>query len=165
FRKGDAIKVYPSGNAGTIQSIEVNNRLVESAYAQQSVVLHLNEDIDISRGDTIVKDDESLKIGQEIESIVCWMDEKPLVAGNKYLLQHNSKTVRAVVKEIVYKIDVNTLNKETGTQTAVLNEVALVKLKTASPLAYDSYQKLRNNGAAILIDETSYATSGACMFS
>ncbi|MDO4880957.1 MAG: GTP-binding protein [Capnocytophaga sp.] len=164
FTKGDIVKAYPSGISATISKIEVNNEEVEKAISPQSVVLHLEEDIDISRGDILVGEDNSLKISQEMEALVCWMDEKPMAVRNRYLLQHNSKLVPAMIKAIEYRLDVNTLEKQTNIQQAGLNEVVKVQLKTASPLAYDSYQSLRANGGAILIDETSYVTVGAVLF-
>ena len=127
-------------------------------------MLHLVDDIDISRGDLIAKEDNLLKTGQDIEALVCWMDEKPLTIGTKYLLQHNSKTVIAMVKEIRYRLDVNTLEKEMGPANAGLNEVVEVLLKTSAPLSYDSYQSIRENGSAILIDQTSFVTVGAVLF-
>lgn len=163
FKKGEKIKVYPSGVQATISGIEINNKMVDEAFAPQSVVLHLEEDVDVSRGDVIAKPDDLLKINQEIEALVCWMDDKPMQVRNRYLLQHNSKLVPAMVKAIEYKLDVNTLEKQPITQ-ADLNEVVKVQLKTASPLAYDSYQQIRANGGAILIDETSFVTVGAVLF-
>lgn len=164
FKKGDTIVVYPSGVSATISAIEVNNKLVQEAFAPQSAVLHLEEDVDISRGDLIVKPDNLLKINQEIEALVCWMDDKPMNLRNRYLLQHNTKVVPAMIKGIDYKLDVNTLEKQTDITQARLNEVVKVQLKTASPLAYDSYQQIRTNGGAILIDETSFVTVGAVLF-
>jgi sulfate adenylyltransferase subunit 1 len=102
-------------------------------------------------------------IEQEFEALLCWMDNKPLIPGNKYLLQINSRVVRSVVKEIEYKLDVNTLQKNYSPEKAVLNDIIKATIKTASPIAYDSYKKLRQNGGAILIDETSCVTVGACM--
>lgn len=163
FKKGEKIKVYPSGVQATISEIEINNKMVDEAFAPQSVVLHLEEDVDVSRGDVIAKPDDLLKINQEIEALVCWMDDKPMQVRNRYLLQHNSKLVPAMVKAIEYKLDVNTLEKQPIRQ-ADLNEVVKVQLKTASPLAYDSYQQIRANGGAILIDETSFVTVGAVLF-
>lgn len=163
FKKGEKIKVYPSGVQATISGIEINNKMVDEAFAPQSVVLHLEEDVDVSRGDVIAKPDDLLKINQEIEALVCWMDDKPMQVRNRYLLQHNSKLVLAMVKAIEYKLDVNTLEKQPIRQ-ADLNEVVKVQLKTASPLAYDSYQQIRANGGAILIDETSFVTVGAVLF-
>jgi sulfate adenylyltransferase subunit 1 len=163
YRKGDLITVQPSGIQSKIKTIELGGKEVEEAFAPQSVILHLEDDIDISRGDVIVKADNQPQVGQELEVYLCWMDNKPLIAGNKYLLQINSRRVRGIVKEIEYKLDVNTLQKEYGVSTAGLNDVIKATIKTASPVPYDSYQQLRENGGAILIDETSNVTVGACM--
>jgi sulfate adenylyltransferase subunit 1 len=162
YKKGDAITVLPSGRTTTISAIEHNGKEVEEVFAPQSAILHLEDDIDISRGDIIVKSDNLPKLTQELEVVLCWMDSKPLVTGNKYLLQINSKVVKSVIKEIEYKLDVNTLEKREAT-SAGLNDVIKVKIKTASPIPYDSYNDLRENGGAILIDETSHVTVGACM--
>jgi sulfate adenylyltransferase subunit 1 len=162
YKKGDTITVLPSGRTSTISAIEHNGKQVEEVFAPQSAILHLEDDIDISRGDIIVKSDNLPKLTQELEVVLCWMDSKPLVTGNKYLLQINSKVVKSVIKEIEYKLDVNTLQKTEAT-SATLNDVIKVKIKTASPVPYDSYNDLRENGGAILIDETSHVTVGACM--
>jgi sulfate adenylyltransferase subunit 1 len=163
YRKGDAVTIQPSGITSTIKAIEINGKEIEEAYAPQSVVLHLEDDIDISRGDIIVKSDNQPKVTQELDVLLCWMDNKPLVPGNKYLLQINSRVVRSVIKEIEYKLDVNTLQQLPGASSAGLNDVIKAKIKTASPIPYDSYQQLRENDGAILIDETSHVTVGACM--
>jgi len=163
YKKGDSITVLPSGATSKISTIEAGGKEVEEAFAPQSVVLHLEDDIDIGRGDLIVKNDNKPKITQELEVLLCWMDSKPLIRGNKYLLQINSRTVRSVVKEIEYKLDVNTLEKNYSLHEAGLNDIVKATIKTASPLAYDPYKELRLNGGAILIDETSNVTVGACM--
>ncbi|MDP4248412.1 MAG: sulfate adenylyltransferase, partial [Bacteroidota bacterium] len=135
----------------------------EEAFAPQSVVLHLEDDLDISRGDLIAKDDHLPRVEQEMEVLLCWMDSKPLVGGNRYLLQLGSRTVRSVVKEIEYRLDVNSLEKDYSTQQAGLNDIVKARIRTATPLPYDSYAELQVNGGAILIDETSHVTVGACM--
>lgn len=163
FRKGDEIQVFPSQISAKISTIELNNQEVTEAFAPQSVVIHLDKDIDISRGDMIAKMDTSLKIGQEIEALICWMDDKPMNIRNRYLLQHNSKITPVIIQNIEYKLDVNTLEKQETSQ-ATLNEVVKVKLKTATALAYDNYQENRANGGAILIDQTSFVTVGAVLF-
>lgn len=163
YAKGDKVTVLPSGTTSAIKAIEVGGKEVKEAYAPQSVVLHLEDDIDISRGDLIVKSDNQPKTAQELEVLLCWMDNKPLVPGNSYLLQINSRVVKSKVKEIEYRLDVNTLQKQTGVTSAALNDVIKATIKTASPIAYDAYQQLRENGGAILIDETSRVTVGACM--
>jgi sulfate adenylyltransferase subunit 1 len=163
YRKGDVVTVQPSGLQSTIKAIELGGKEVEEAFAPQSVIIHLEDDIDISRGDIIVKTDNQPKLSQELEVFLCWMDNKPLVPGNKYWLQLNSRVVRSVVKNIEYKLDVNTLQKEYGVTSAGLNDVIRATIKTASPVPYDTYKSLRENGGAILIDETSHVTVGACM--
>ncbi len=163
YHKGDTIIALPSGIESTIKAIEIAGKEIPVAFAQQSVVLHLEDDIDVSRGDMIVPVNNRPKLEQEIEAVVCWMDNKPLIAGNKYLLQTNSRQVKCVVKEIEYKLDVNTLQKNDSPEKAVLNDIIKIKIKTASPVAFDPYKKLRQNGGAVLIDETSCVTVGACM--
>ncbi len=163
YKKGDEVTVLPSGLSSKIKSIEISGKETEEAFAQQSVILQLENDIDISRGDVIVKNENKPSVSQELQVLLCWMDNKPLVKGNKYLLQINSRTVKSVVKEIEYKLDVNTLQKNYDLQQAGLNDIVRATIKTASPLAYDSYAALRTNGGAILIDETSNVTVGACM--
>jgi sulfate adenylyltransferase subunit 1 len=163
YKKGDRIAVLPSGAESTITAIEVGGVQVEEAFAPQAAILHLADDIDISRGDLLVKQDNQPATTNEVEALVCWMDSKPLVPGNKYLLQINSRLVRSSVREITYKLNVNTLQKEEAPEKAVLNDIVRVTIKTASPIAFDDYKTLRVNGGAILIDETSCVTVGACM--
>lgn len=163
YRKGDSITVLPAGIESTIKAIEVGGQEVEEAFALQSVVLHLEDDIDVSRGDLIVHSNNQPQLEQEFEVLLCWMDNKPLQPGNKYLLQTNSNRVRSVVKDIEYKLDVNTLEKNYAPEKAVLNDIIKATVRTASPIAFDAYKKLRQNGGAILIDETSCLTVGACM--
>ena len=163
YKKGDKVSVLPSGIESTIRAIEIGGKEIDEAFALQSVVLHLEDDIDVSRGDMIVPLNNQPQTSQEFEAMLCWMDNKPLKPGNKYFLQINSRLVRSVVKEIEYKLDVNTLQKIDSPEKAVLNDIIKVKIKTPSPVAYDSYKNLRQNGGAILIDETSCVTVGACM--
>ena len=123
----------------------------------------MENDIDISRGDLIVKENNQPSVENELEVLLCWMGSKPLKPGNKYLLQLNSRIVKAIVKEIEYKLDVNSLQKEPAPEIVILNDIIRATIKTASPVPFDSYKKLRVNGGAILIDETSCVTVGACM--
>jgi len=163
YRTGETVVVQPSGLSTKISSIEAAGKKVDEAFAPQSVVLLLEDDLDISRGDLIVKEDSLPKVDQELEVFICWMDSKPLVPGSKYLLQLNSRTVRSVVKEIEFRLDVNSLEKQPSPAKAELNDIIKAKIKTASPVPFDSYKDLRVNGGAILIDETSHVTVGACM--
>jgi sulfate adenylyltransferase, large subunit len=163
YCKGDAIVVEPEGISTKLSKIEYNGEEVAEAKAGDPVVLHIEDDIDISRGDYFAKQGAEPQQGQDIEAIVCWMDKRELREGNKYLLQQRSKLVKAIVKEIEYKIDVNTLNQTEGVESVKLNEIAKIRLKTASPLVYDAFQSNPPMGSAILIDETSNATVGAVM--
>jgi sulfate adenylyltransferase subunit 1 len=163
YKKGDKVKVLPADIETTISKLEVAGKEVEEAFAQQPAVIQLNDDIDISRGDTIVKTDNLPQVSNELEVLLCWLDEKPLVTGNKYFLQHNSRLVRAVVKQVEYKLDVNTLQQQPVEGNVRLNEVVKATIKTASPLVYDPYTKLSANGSAILVDETSNSTVAAVL--
>lgn len=163
YRKGDAIIVEPEGITTKLSKIEYNGEEVAEAKAGDPVVLHIEDDIDISRGDYFAQQGAEPQQGQDIEAVVCWMDKRELREGNKYLLQQRSKLVKAIVKEIEYKIDVNTLNQTESVESVKLNEIAKIRLKTASPLVYDAFQSNPPMGSAILIDETSNATVGAVM--
>ncbi|WP_089873734.1 sulfate adenylyltransferase subunit 1 [Epilithonimonas hungarica] len=160
YKVGDSVTILPSGTESKISAIEVAQKQVEEAFAPQSVVLHLENDVDISRGDLIVKSDDLPKTEQELEVLVCWMGDKPLKSGSKYLIQNNTTQVKGIIKDIEYKLDVNTLEKQEVEQVS-LNEIVKLKLKTAKPLAYDSYKDLASNGGIIFIDETSFVTVGA----
>ncbi len=163
YRKGDKIIIQPSGIESTIKAIEIGGKEIKEGFAPQSVVMHLTDNVDVSRGDMIVHRDNQPATEQEFDVTLCWMGNKPLIAGNKYLLQLNSRVVKSVVKEIEYKLDVNTLQKNFSPEKAELNDIVKATIKTAAPISFDSYKKLRENGGAILIDETSCVTVGACM--
>ncbi len=163
YKVGDQIVVLPSGLKSTIKAIEINGKSVEKAIAPQSIILHITDNIDISRGDLVVHTSQLPTVTNEIEVLMNWMDIKPLEEGNKYLLQIGSKRVKSIVKNIASTIDVNTLQHLNPSRQIQLNEVVKATIKTASPIAVDSYKFLRSNGSVILIDETSNLTVAACM--
>lgn len=163
YKKGDKVTVLPSGLTTSISAIEIGGKAVEEAFAPQSIVLHFEDDVDVSRGDLIVPAADLPQLEQELDVYLCWMGNKPLQEGNKYLLQLNSRTVKTVVREINYRLDVNTLQQQQSPEQVQLNDIVRVRLKTASPVAFDTYENLRANGSAILVDETSNVTVGACM--
>lgn len=163
YKKGDKVTVLPAGIETSISTLEIAGKEVEEVFAPQSVTIQLADDIDISRGDSIVKSDNLPQVSNELEVLLCWMDEKPLIPGNKYYLQHNSRLVRSVVKQVEYKIDVNTLQHLPLEGNVKLNEVVKATIKTASPIVYDPYDKLSVNGSAVLIDETSNSTVAAVL--
>ena len=163
YRKGDKVRILPQGIDATIAAVEKAGKEVEELFDPQSGVIRLTEDIDISRGDSIVKTDNLPGQSNELEVLLCWLDEKPLIPGNKYLLQHNSRLVKAVVRNVEYKLDVNSLQQQPVEGNVKLNEVVKAVIKTASPLVYDPYTKLSATGSAILIDETSNSTVAAVL--
>ncbi|GAB2788967.1 GTP-binding protein [Rhabdobacter roseus] len=164
FRKGETVAVLPSERYSKIARIELGGQEVEEAYAPQSVTILLEDNIDISRGDMLVPTENLPTLSQDLEALVCWMDDrKELKVGSKYTLQHGTSRTRCSIRSIEYRVDINTYEQLEEVESLKLNDIARIVLRTAQPIAYDSYQTNRTNGGAILIDETSNVTVGACM--
>lgn len=163
FNVGDQITVLPSGASSTISKIEFFDKELNEASMGQSVTIHLATDVDISRGDTLVNSSAMPQESKLIEADLCWMDTKALDTSITYLLQHNSKLTKCKVAEVVYKVDINTLEKQASDHFK-LNDIGRVVLKTADQLPFDFYQENKANGAAILIDSRTNLTVGAAMF-
>ena len=163
YKKGDRITILPENIETSISKVETGGSEVEEVFALQPAVLHIADDIDVSRGDFFVKTDNQPKVENEFEALVCWLDKRELNEGNKYFIQHKSRLIKTVVKEIEYKIDVNTLQQTPVSDSVKLNEIVKVRLKTASPLVFDAFEKNNSTGSAILVDETSNSTVGAVM--
>ncbi|WP_045688185.1 sulfate adenylyltransferase subunit 1 [Hymenobacter sp. AT01-02] len=160
YRRGDRILVLPSGLESEIEALEVNQQEVESASAPQAVVIRLRDDVDVSRGDTIVPVAHQPTSTRELEATLCWMSEQPLAPGRKLLLQHHTALVKAAVPTILYKVNVQTF-EHIAADTAQLNDIVRVRIKTALPLAVDNYQDNRATGSFILVDEVSGDTVAA----
>ena len=163
FNVNDKVTVLPSGSSSVIERIEIFDQRPQEVHAGQSVTLHLRDNIDISRGDVLVNSDHLPQSSQLIEADVCWMDTRPLDESIMYLLQHNSKITKCKVREIVYKVDINTLEKQEAYDFK-LNDIGRVVIKTADALAFDFYTENKANGAAILIDSRTNLTVAALMF-
>ena len=163
FKKGDDIMVLPSGFTSKIKSIDTFNGEIEEAFAPMSVAMTLEDDIDISRGDMIVRENNKPEVSQDIEAMICWMGDSPLKEKGKYALKHTSKDARCMVKEIKYKVDINTLHRDESDKVISSNDIARVTLRTTSPLFVDQYSRNRNTGSLILIDEATNNTVGAGM--
>lgn len=163
FRVGDEVAVLPSGFTSKIRSIDKMDGTSGDAFAPASITMTLEDDIDISRGDMIVKVNNRPMVEQDIDLMVCWMSEKPLQIGGKYSLKHTTKDVRCIIKEVIYKMDINTLQKSEADQTLGLNDIGRINIRTTSPLFLDSYRKNRSTGSLILIDESTNSTVGAGM--
>ena len=163
FKPGDEILVLPSGFSSRIKSIDTLDGPLKEAFAPMSVTITLEDDIDISRGDMLVKPDNQSKMGQDIEVMVCWMNDKPLQPRGKYKLKHTTRDARAIVKDVRYKVDINTLHRVEGDQTMGLNDIGRIHLRTTVPLLHDSYSRNRLTGSIILIDEFTNETVAAGM--
>jgi len=152
FRPGDKVKILPSGFTSRIKSIDTMNGSLKLAFAPQSIALTLEDDFDISRGDMIVKEKNIPRIGQDIDMMICWLNEKPMVLGGKYLVKHTTNDVKCLIKDIIYKININTLSRNINNKSIGLNEIARISIRTTKPLFYDSYHRNRITGSIILID-------------
>jgi sulfate adenylyltransferase subunit 1 len=139
------------------------DEVLEMAFPPQSVTLTLEDDIDISRGDMIVKENNQPQVGQDITAMICWLNEKPMRSGARYWIRHTTKEARCIVKDVNYKIDINTLGKNYDDKQIGLNEIAEVTLRTTQPLFFDSYRKNRITGSLVLIDEGTNETICAGM--
>lgn len=163
FKVNDKVTVLPSGNSSVIDRIEIFEQTPQEATAGQSVTLHLKDNIDISRGDVLVNSSYLPQRSQLIEADLCWMDNKPVDDSITYFLQHNSKLTKCKIREILHKVNINTLEKE-ETHEFKLNDIGRVVIKTADELAFDLYTENKANGSAILIDGRTNLTVGALMF-
>ncbi len=164
FKPGDDVMHLPSGITTKIAAINSIDGNMDEAFPPQSVTLTLEDDVDISRGDMLVRENNIPKIGQDIDIMLCWMDDKKsLLLNGKYSIKHTTRDARCVIKEILYKVDVNTLHRIQDVDTLTLNEIGRVKIRTTVPLFYDEYRRNRNTGSIIIIDEGSNTTVGAGM--
>jgi sulfate adenylyltransferase subunit 1 len=163
FRKGDKVKILPSGLVSHIKSIDIFEGSIEETFAPQSVTITLEDDIDISRGDMIVKEDSMPVISQDIDMMICWFNEKPLILGGKYILKHTTSDLRCVIRDVKYKLNVNTLESDENEKRIGLNDIARITLKTTKPIFFDSYRKNRFTGSVILIEEGTNETVAAGM--
>lgn len=163
LKKGDRVRVLPSGIETTLKALEVHQKETDIAFAQQPLVVHLQDDIDLSRGDSIVRiDDPQPAVSQDLELDICWMSERPLKAGDRYLVRHNAASVKAIVKDISFRVDIHSFERQ-PTDTLALNDIARVRLRTAKPLVFDAYQKNRSTGGIILVNENTFDTVAAGM--
>jgi len=155
--------VMPSGKTSTISQIHTHDGEVNEAFAPMSVSLLLADDIDISRGDMIVKSDNIPYVAQEFEAMVCWMHEEPLKKGVKYGIKLGTRSARCMVAEMPHRINIDTLQPENDITQLAMNEIGRVKLKTTVPMIFDPYNRNRYTGGFVIIDEATNLTVGAGM--
>lgn len=163
FKPGDSVSVQPSGFTSKIKAIHTSDGEVEEAFAPMSVAITLEDEIDISRGNMLVKDNNPPTSSQDLEAMICWFGEKPLNPKAKFFVRHTTNEAKALVKDVKYKVNINTLHKIEDDLEISLNEIARVSLRTAKPISFDSYKKNRVTGSFILVDSLTNETVAAGM--
>ena len=164
MKPGDEVVVLPSGLSTRIASIDTFDGPVSEAFPNMSVAIRLEDDLDVSRGDMICRPHNQPRVVQDADAMVCWLSEgPPLRPGGRYGIKHTTRTARGVVRELDYRLDVNTLHREAGVEALALNEIGRVRLRFTAPLFADEYRRNRTTGSFLLIDEGSGATVGAGM--
>jgi len=163
FKPGDEIMVLPSGFTSTITAIDTFDGQIKEAYAPMSVAIRIDDDIDISRGDMIVRTNNIPKVEQDIELMVCWLGRKKIVPRGKYTILHTTKEARCIVKEIKYKLNINTLHRMEDAKDIGMNDIARISIRTTKPLFFDTYRRNRITGSVILVEEGTNETVAAGM--
>jgi sulfate adenylyltransferase large subunit len=158
---GEEVVVLPSGRTTRLAGIDTLDGPLEEAFPPQSVTLLLEDDLDVSRGDLIARPGDAPTVARELEATVCWMADKPLVPGGRYAIKHTTRAVRAIVDGIDWRLDVESLAREEGAEQLALNEIGRVRLRLSAPLAFDPYERNRETGSFILVDEATNDTVGA----
>jgi sulfate adenylyltransferase subunit 1 len=163
FKAGDDVIVLPSGFTSKIKSIDTFDGEVAEAFSPMSVCITLEDDIDISRGDMFVRENNKPNIEQDIDVMICWMNEKKMIPRGKYTIRHTSQTARCIIKDVKYKMDINTLHRLEDEKEIGLNDIGRITIRTTKPLFFDSYRRNRNTGSIILVDEATNETVAAGM--
>lgn len=163
FRTGDAVTILPSGFTSKIKSIDTYDGSLEEAFSPMSVCMQLEDDVDVSRGDMIVRSNNQPTPSQEFDIMLCWLSAKPMQMRNKYTILHTSNEQKALVKEVVYKININTLERDLEDKTFGMNDIGRVTIRTTKPLMIDAYRENRVTGSVILIDDSTFETVAAGM--
>ncbi|WP_458628864.1 sulfate adenylyltransferase subunit 1 [Winogradskyella sp. PC D3.3] len=163
FKPGDKVRSLPSGFVSTIKTIELNGEQIAEAFAPMSVTMTLEDEIDNSRGDMIVRENNVPEVSQDLEVLVTWMSAKPIQSRTKVVVKHTTNESIGMVKELKYKIDINTLHRIEGIDKVEMNDIARLSIRTAKPMFYDAYKKNRQTGSIIIIDEQTNETIGAGM--
>ena len=161
FKKGDAVVALPSGRETTIDTIKLGDEEKEIVFPPLSVVMTLTDDIDLSRGEMLVRKNNQPEMINEIDAKICWLDSRPMNPSSRLVLRHLSQEVRAKISEVLYRIDINTLHRDEENRDVAMNDIARIRIKTSSPILADPYRTKRTTGAFILVDPSTYATVAA----
>ena len=160
---GDKVTILSSYTESTIKAIDEADKSLEEAYAPQSVAIRLSDNVDVSRGDMIVKSDELPRVDANISLLVCWLNHRPLSIGAKYIIRHTTDEVFGFIKDVYYKVNINELENVIGDKLVKMNDIAHIKIKTSKPLKHDLYAENRVTGSLVIIDEATFETVGAGM--
>jgi sulfate adenylyltransferase subunit 1 len=163
IRPGDELMALPSGFSSRVRSVELGGEPLAEAFAPMSVAVTLEDELDIGRGDMLCRPSNPPASSQDVDAMVCWLADRPLTPGARFAIKHTSRSARALVKEIAYRLDVNTLDRDQASPSLRLNDVGRVSLRTTVPLFFDDYRQNRHTGSFVLIDEATHATVGAGM--
>ena len=163
FRKGDEITVLPSGFTSSVKTVELNGENIEEAYSPMSVTVTLNDDLDISRGDMIVKKNNIPIISQDLDLMICWMSDVNLLNKKKVIIKHTTNECIGIITELNYKLDINTLHSVKDIEDFKLNDIGRIRIRASKSLFFDSYKKNRQTGSVILIDPITNSTIAAGM--
>jgi sulfate adenylyltransferase subunit 1 len=163
IRVGDKVTILPSFTESTVKAIDEADKSLDEAFAPQSIAIRLNDNVDVSRGDMIVKSDNLPVINANISLLVCWLNHRPLSIGAKYIIRHTTEEVFGIIKNVYFKVNVNTLENITDDKTVKMNDIAHIQIKTSKPLKYDLYAENRITGSLVIINETTLETVGAGM--
>ena len=163
FKPGDEVTVLPSGFKSVIKAIHTADGEIAEAFAPQSVCLTLADEIDISRGDMLVKANNPPHVSQDIEAMICWFSPRPMAHRAKLIVRHTTRETKAIIQEVKYHVDINTLHKIEGVESFEMNDIGRITLRTAVPLIHDSYRRNRNTGSFVLIDPGTNETVAAGM--
>lgn len=163
FKKGDEVMLLPSGFTTKISKIETFDGELEEAFPPMSVTMHIADDFDVSRGDMIVRVNNVPRQEQDIDLMICWFHDKPLQERGKYIIRHTTKEARCIIREVRYRMDVNTLHRDTTSHQIGMNDIARITIRSTVPLFVDPYQRNRSTGSVILIDEGTNETVAAGM--
>ncbi len=163
FKPGEEVTVLPSGFSSKVKSIDTYDGEIEEAFAPMSVTIQLEDDIDVGRGDMIVRTHNKPEPSQDIEAMICWLNNKGPKPRGKYLLRHTTSDAKAMIKDIRYKLDISTLHRNEEDKDVKMNDICKILLRTTKPLLADSYRKNRITGSLILVDEGTNETVAAGM--
>jgi sulfate adenylyltransferase subunit 1 (EFTu-like GTPase family) len=163
LRVGDDVVALPSGLPTKITAIEQGGVPVDAAFSPMSVTVHLADDVDISRGDLLSRPNNQPTVGQDLDAMICWMTDKPLQPKGRYALKHTTRWTRAIVTDVLYRLDVNTGHRVESSGQLGLNDLGRIRLRTTTPIIYDAYRRNRTTGSFILVDEATNATVAAGM--